>query len=119
MKGGKREGAGRKKVLTYETTVIKIPLPLKEFIKSIVDYEISNYNQKGEFSLNNPYQKPDYDLGNDNQNINLINENQIITIKELIKTYESNINNSPRWAQAKKLLKALNLILNHEVEKST
>lgn len=119
MKGGKREGAGRKKVLTYETTVIKIPLPLKEFIKSIVNYEISNYNQKGKFSLNNPYQKPDYDLSNDNHNMNLIDENQIIIIKELIKTYESNMNNSPRWAQAKKLLKALNLILNHEVEKNT
>lgn len=119
MRGGKREGAGRKKVLTYETTVIKIPFPLKDFIKSIIDYEISNYNQKGEFDLRYPYQKTENDLSNDNHNINLNYENQIVTIKKLIKSYESNINNSPRWAQAKKLLQALHLILNHEEEKKS
>ena len=114
MRGGKRPGAGRKKVLTYETTVIKIPLPLKDFLKSIVDYEISNYNQDGEFGLSNPYQKPKNDLSNDNHNVNLNDESQIIAIKELLKSYQSNINNSPRWAQAKKLLQALHLILYHE-----
>jgi len=46
MRGGKREGAGRKKILTYETTVIKIPFPLKELFKSIIDYELNFLNQK-------------------------------------------------------------------------
>jgi hypothetical protein len=114
MRGGKRQGAGRKKVLTYETTVVKIPLPLKTLIKSILDYEIGYLNQKGEFDFNNPYQETKDDLSNLNHKIDLNYENQILAIQELIKSYESNINNSPRWAQAKKLLKALNLILNHE-----
>jgi len=114
MRGGKRPGAGRKKVLTYETTVVKIPLPLKTLIKSILDYEIGYLNQNGEFDLNNPYQKLETDLSNLNHNVNLNHKNQILAIQELIKSYESNLNNSPRWAQAKKLLKALNLILYHE-----
>lgn len=114
MRGGKRQGAGRKKVLTYETTVVKIPLPLKTLIKSILDYEIGYLNQNGEFDFNNPYQETKDDLSNLNHKIDLNYENQILAIQELIKSYESNINNSPRWAQAKKLLKALNLILNHE-----
>jgi hypothetical protein len=117
MRGGKREGAGRKKVLTYETTVIKIPLLLKDLVKSILDYEIGYLNQKGEFDLNNRYQKTDYDLSYLNQT-SLIDsgyENQIHAIQALIKSYASNANDSPRWAHAKKLLQALNLILTPKI----
>lgn len=53
--GGKRLGAGRKKVLTYETTVIKIPLPIKDLLKSIVEYEINYLNQNGNFDFSNRY----------------------------------------------------------------
>lgn len=105
MRGGKRQGAGRKKMLTYETTVVKIPLPLKTLIKSILDYEIGYLNQKGEFDFNNPYQATKNDLSNLNHKIDLNHENQIVAIQELIKSYESNINNSPRWHKLKNLSK--------------
>jgi len=42
----KEKARGAKKILTYETTVIKIPFPLKELFKSIIDYELNFLNQK-------------------------------------------------------------------------
>ncbi len=104
MHGGKREGAGRKKVNIYESTVIKVPLPLKELIKSIIEIKLNDYKQTGEFDLSNCY----LDLEKfDNGNFNQIN-----AIKTLIETYENQYNNSPRWAKAKQLIKELKTILD-------
>jgi hypothetical protein len=108
--GGKREGAGRKKVLTYETTVIKIPLPIKDLLKSIVDYEISYHNQTGDFDYGNRYQ---VELSNPNQ-IDLSYGNQIAKIKAILDKYENEslCNNSPRWQHAKRLIGELKLALD-------
>ena len=120
--GGKRDGAGRKKVLTYETTVIKIPLPIKDLLKSIVDYEISYHNQNGDFDLSNHYQ---VELSNPNQNelvelsnpnqIDLSYDNQIAKIKEILDKYENESNRSPRsprWQHAKRLIGELKQALD-------
>lgn len=108
--GGKREGAGRKKVLTYETTVIKIPLPIKDLLKSIIDYEISYLNQNGNFDLSYSNQ---VELSNPNQ-IDLSYDNQIAKIKEILDKYENEslCNNSPRWQHAKRLIGELKQALD-------
>jgi hypothetical protein len=104
MHGGKREGAGRKKVNTYETTVIKVPLPLKELIKSIIEIKLNDYKQTGEFDLSNCYLNL--------EKIDNGNGNQVEAIKTLIEIYENQYNNSPRWAKAKQLIKELKAILD-------
>ena len=107
--GGKREGAGRKKVLTYETTVIKIPLPIKDLLKSIIDYEISYLNQNGNFDLSYGNQ---VELSNPNQN-ELSYDNQIAKIKEIIQDYENRAHpTSPHWNVAKRLIGELKLALD-------
>jgi len=107
--GGRREGAGRKKVLTYETTVIKIPLPVKDLLKSIVDYEISYLNQNGGFDLDNRYQT---DSSNHNQT-DSSNHNQLAQIKAIVSEYESKAHpSSVRWDVAKKLIADLNQALS-------
>jgi len=123
--GGRREGAGRKKVLTYETTVIKIPLPVKDLLKSIVDYEISYLNQNGGFDLDNRYQTDSSnhnqtDSSNHNQTdssnhnqTDSSNHNQLAQIKAIVSEYESKAHpSSVRWDVAKKLIADLNQALS-------
>jgi hypothetical protein len=115
--GGRREGAGRKKVLTYETTVIKIPLPVKDLLKSIVDYEISYLNQNGGFDLDNRYQTDSSnhnqtDSSNHNQT-DSSNHNQLAQIKAIVSEYESKAHpSSVRWDVAKKLITDLKKALS-------
>jgi len=123
--GGRREGAGRKKVLTYETTVIKIPLPVKDLLKSIVDYEISYLNQNGDFDLDNRYQTDSSnhnqtDSSNHNQTdssnhnqTDSSNHNQLAQIKAIVSEYESKAHpSSVRWDVAKKLIADLKKALS-------
>jgi len=131
--GGRREGAGRKKVLTYETTVIKIPLPVKDLLKSIVDYEISYLNQNGGFDLDNRYQTDSSnhnqtdssnhnqtDSSNHNQTdssnhnqTDSSNHNQLAQIKAIVSEYESKAHpSSVRWDVAKKLIADLKKALS-------
>ena len=95
--GGKREGAGRKSKFGEKTVALRIPISSLEFVLNHIESVQKQDSLLIIDSTNNQYEN--------------IQNQQLLAIKELIKTYESNINNSPRWAQAKELLKELNLIL--------
>jgi hypothetical protein len=91
--GGKREGAGRKPKFGEKTVVVRIPESILATVKMLVENQNS-----GDFLQ-----------------IKTVQNQQINDIKNLIKSYESNANDSPRWAFAKKLLKELDLILNPKI----
>lgn len=112
--GGRREGSGRKSKFGEKTVVLRVPESILEFVQKQIDFvqiqknsdlsELDNVQIQSEIVQNQIESVR-------NQDFDIVQNQQLLAIKELIESYKANVTDSPRWAQAKKLLKELDLIL--------